>query len=121
MSLKGLFLAASRYFLAQQGGLAKDQEKFPEFAQSFLETLQQQGPLRTSFIGLADAEPLRRREILSSWLRERKIVPKEHVRPLCVFLARDDGFESFIEALARSPLGTVSQGGGPDLNHKIAS
>jgi hypothetical protein len=75
----------------------------PDFVQAFVLFIAAQEELRSDFLHLVDAEPLRRAEILSSWLqtRSKHVQQDGSVKNLCDFFAQEASFQSVVTELER--------------------
>ena len=104
MRLRDLFHRA-KGLLARRGAKLGLQQPLPlpDFVQAFVLVIAAQEALRSDFLHLVDAEPLRRAEILSRWLQARS----EHVQHdgsvhnLCDFFAQEGSFQSVVTELER--------------------
>ena len=75
----------------------------PDFVQAFVFTIAAQEALRSDFLHLVDAEPLRRAEILARWLQSRSkdVQHDGSVKKLCEYFAQEGSFQSVVTELER--------------------
>lgn len=80
-----------------------EQPPLPDFVQEFVATVAKQRGLRADFMHLVDAEPLRRAEILSSWLlaQTKHTQDKLSVERLCAFFSHEQSFRAVVRELER--------------------
>ena len=108
MRLRDLFYRA-RGLLGGRGGRSgvneglKEPLPLPDFVQAFVFVIAAQEALRSDFLHLVEAEPLRRAEILSSWLQTRSshVQQDGSVKNLCDFFAQEGSFQSVVTELER--------------------
>jgi len=108
MRLRDLFHRA-KGLLGGRGGHSGHKEgltehlPLPDFVQAFVLVIAAQESLRSDFLHLAEAEPLRRAEILSSWLqtRSKHVQQDGSVKNLCDFFAQEGSFQSVVTELVR--------------------
>jgi hypothetical protein len=112
MRLRDLFHRAKGLLGWRGGNLGlkkgvKEHRPLPDFVQAFVLVIAAQEALRSDFLHLAEAEPLRRAEILSSWLqtRSKHVQQDGSVKNLCDFFAQEGSFQSVVTELER--IGTV--------------
>jgi hypothetical protein len=90
----------------------------PDFVQAFVFVIAAQEALKSDFLHLVDAEPLRRAEILARWLqaRSKDVQHDGSVKNLCDFFAQEGSFQSVVTELERiSAVGSLSHRHNPAL------